>query len=508
MEIIFLENELWWGGEVGSWDKMPISAEDTFEINFRINGHNQTAPLFLSNKGRIIFCKDVFEAKFKNGIITLENEDGNVEVIEAGKNLREAYDYAAHNLYTFEKRDLPKIHFNAPQYNTWVQMGYMQSQDGVLSYAEGLIKNGYKPGVLMIDEGWQKSYGDWRFNERFPNPKQMVDKLHKMGFKVMLWLVPYLSADSAIFRPLRAKKYEHLCRTFDYQPAIDSWWNGYSTSFNLCLEGDRKILTDQLQALMKDYGIDGFKFDGGNVGGYRPKAINGARLFKYPPEALNIAWNEFGAEYEYHEYKDTFNRMGKAVVQRVCDVGHRWENNGVNKLIPSGLMQNLLGYPYNCPDMIGGGCVSGDGENKLIYDSELFVRNAQLAAFFPIMQFSAAPFEVLDEKHAALVKAAAELHIKFSDYILSLVEKTMETGVPIMQYMEYAYPNCGFERENQQFMLGEKFLIAPVVEQGATEKRVVLPIGKWKAPNGEIFEGDKTIIYPAPLEVVPYFEKI
>ena len=77
MEIIFLENELWWGGEVGSWDKMPISAEDTFEINFRINGHNQTAPLFLSNKGRIIFCKDVFEAKFKNGIITLENEDGN-----------------------------------------------------------------------------------------------------------------------------------------------------------------------------------------------------------------------------------------------------------------------------------------------------------------------------------------------------------------------------------------------------------------------------------------------
>ena len=93
---------------------MPISAEDTFEINFRINGHNQTAPLFLSNKGRIIFCKDVFEAKFKNGIITLENEYGNVEVIEAGKNLREAYDYAAHNLYTFEKRVLPIGKWKAP----------------------------------------------------------------------------------------------------------------------------------------------------------------------------------------------------------------------------------------------------------------------------------------------------------------------------------------------------------------------------------------------------------
>lgn len=502
----FLENELWWGGNTSSFEKMPISANDEYHLDFYTNAPNQSAPLFLSNKGRIIFSKNVFTIDFKNGKITVEGKE-QVDLIEAGENLKDAYNYASTKLYTFEKRDFPEIFFNTPQYNTWVQMGYMQSEAGVLSYAEGLIKNGYKPGVLMIDEGWQKRYGIWEFNERFPNAKEMVKKLHGMGFKVMLWVVPYLSTDNEVFRPLWFKHKEHLCRTDDDQPAIDHWWNGYTTSFNFALEGDRKIFSAQLHKLMTEYGVDGFKFDGGSIGSYRLKAINGARHPDFPPEVLNMAWNEFGHKYEYHEYKDTFNRMGKASIQRIRDAKHSWKKNGINKLIPCGLLQNLLGYPYNCPDMIGGGEVSGIEDNVFNYDGELFVRTAQLSAFFPMMQFSAAPFEVLDKKHADLVKAAADLHIKLSDIILALVKNTMQTGEPIMRHMEYAYPNCGYENETEQFMLGDDMLVAPVVNQGETVKRVVLPEGKWQDPNGEIFEGGRTIEYPAPLEVVPYFIK-
>ena len=503
----FLENELWWGGCTRYYEKMPISANDSFHMDFYSDSINQTAPLFLSNKGRIIFSENLFTVDFKDGKINIVSKQ-KVDLIDAGENLRDAYNYAATKLFTFEKRNFPEIFFTAPEYNTWVQMGYMQSEEGVLSYAEGIIKNGYKPGVLMIDEGWQKGYGDWRFNERFPNAKEMVEKLHNMGFKVMLWVVPYLSLDNAIFRPLWFKHKEHLCRTFDDQPAIDHWWNGYTTSFNFALEGDRKIFSAQLKKLMDEYGIDGFKFDGGQISNYHLNAVNGARHPDYPPEVLNIAWNEFGHHYEYHEYKDTFNRMGKASLQRISDAKHSWEGNGINKLVPCGLLQNLLGYPYNCPDMIGGGEVSGIEENVFNYDAELFVRTAQLAAFFPMMQFSAAPFEVLDEKHAGLVKVAADLHIKLSDKILKLIKHAMKTGEPIMQHMEYAYPNCGYEREIEQFMLGSDLLVAPVVNQGETEKRVVLPQGKWKDPNGKIFEGGQTIIYPAPIEVIPYFEKI
>ena len=385
----------------------------------------------------------------------------------------------------------------------------MQSEEGVLSYAEGLVKNGYKPGILMIDEGWQRGYGDWRFNDRFPNPKQMVEKLHKMGFKVMLWIVPFVTTDSAIFRSVWSKYYDNLCRNEDNMPSINKWWNGYSASFNLNLEGDRELLGNQLKTLMDEYGIDGFKCDGGNILEYNPQAVNGKRRDDFTPEDINGAWVDFGAKFEFTEYKDAFNKMGRAIPQRIIDTAHRWDGNGINKLIPSGLMQNLLGYPYNCPDMIGGGLINPQrSDDKLFYDGELFVRTAQLAAFFPIMQFSAAPFEVLEKEYADLVKLASELHVKLSDRILNLVNKAMEKGTPIMQHMEYAFPNQGFERVTDQFMLGDDMLVAPVIEKGARVKNVILPKGKWQSPNGEIFEGGQTIKYPAPLEVVPYFIKI
>jgi alpha-glucosidase len=41
----------------------------------------------------------------------------------------------------------------------------------------------------MIDDNWQKNYGEWEFScERFENPRGMTDLLHAMGFKVMLWV--------------------------------------------------------------------------------------------------------------------------------------------------------------------------------------------------------------------------------------------------------------------------------------------------------------------------------
>lgn len=508
MKIVdFLDGELWWGGEVGRYEKMPISAESEDRFDFEITGKNQTAPLFLSNKGRVIFSKTAIRIHFIKGKIELY-DDEITDVLSVGENLKDAYDYAVTNLYKFEKKELNPLYFNAPQYNTWVQMGYMQSQKGVLAYAEGIIKNGYKPGILMIDEGWQVGYGTWRFNHRFPNPKEMVDKLHAMGFKVMLWIVPFISLDSQAFRDLWFKN--ALCRNIDGAPSIYQWWNGFSASLNLNLECDTKFLLDQLNLLMNEYGIDGFKCDGGNVNTYIVKTVNGVRDIRYPSYKINSAWIDFGADFEFTEYKDTFNKMGRAIPQRIRDAAHSWDSgNGIIKLIPSGLLQNLMGYPYNCPDMIGGGCVDGlDPNKKLTYDAELFVRTAQLAAFFPIMQFSAAPFEVLDEKHALLVKAAADLHVKLSDKIISLVKNSMETGEPIMRHMEYSFPNQGFERVVDQFMLGDDMLVAPVIVKGQTVKSVILPEGKWQDPNGKIFEGNQTIEYPAPIEVVPYFTKI
>ena len=55
----------------------------------------------------------------------------------------------------------------------------------------------------MIDDCWCRAYGDWNFNAAsFPDPKAMIDKLHRSGFKVMLWCCPFVSPDTAVFREL------------------------------------------------------------------------------------------------------------------------------------------------------------------------------------------------------------------------------------------------------------------------------------------------------------------
>jgi hypothetical protein len=53
----------------------------------------------------------------------------------------------------------------------------------------------------MIDDTWQFDYGEWYFDpRRFSDPKGMMAKLHEMGYKVLLWMCPFVSMDSPAFR--------------------------------------------------------------------------------------------------------------------------------------------------------------------------------------------------------------------------------------------------------------------------------------------------------------------
>ncbi|CAH1395545.1 unnamed protein product [Nezara viridula] len=62
----------------------------------------------------------------------------------------------------------------------------------------------------------------------------------------------------------------------------------------------------------------------------------------------------------------------------------------------------------------------------------------------------------------------------------------------------------------REFLLGEDLLVAPVLEQGATSRDIYLPRGEWRDENtGKVYTGPTTLKkYPAPLEVLPYFERI
>jgi alpha-glucosidase len=73
--------------------------------------------------------------------------------------------------------------------------------------------------------------------------------------------------------------------------------------------------------------------------------------------------------------------------------------------------------------------------------------------------------------------------------------------------MEYVFPNAGYANINDQFMLGNDVLIAPMVNKG-TGRTVVLPAGKWRGDDRKVYKGPAKITINVPLDRLPYFEKV
>ena len=515
LEII--ENEYWWGGSTALAEPMPLSSEsEGYELDMYY-GYNQTMPLYISSLGRYIWSDKPLHVWVSGGKFELESE-AEIIIGSGGRSLRDAYLEASRKYFPFKGKIPPLKFFDTAQYNTWMEFDYNQTQKGVLEYAHGIVDNGYAPGILMIDEGWHGRYGLWEFDlAKFPDPKGMIDELHSLGFTVMLWVTPLQTCDGrdfvlATFDDLTmmtnsTADIKKFLRTDDGKVAIVKWWEGYSAILNFCEKNDRDYLASKLDKLMEDYGVDGFKLDGGIIAMYNPKNVQNGTQTKYAPDDLNIAWNEFGSRYAYSEYKDTYKGGGKGAISRLQDRHHSWTHKGINTILPAALLQGLIGHPFICPDMVGGGEWANKYFENFKCDEELFIRMAQQAALFPMMQFSWAPWRALSKENQQLCLEAARLHQSYGEYIKELVKESATSGEPILRHMEYEYPHSGYQHINDQFLLGSDILVAPVIRKGEFEREVVLPDGKWLYLGKEEYEGGQRIKVPAPISVLPYFVK-
>ncbi|MDQ3291977.1 MAG: glycoside hydrolase family 31 protein, partial [Bacteroidota bacterium] len=479
---------------------MPLTNNFSFDMIKANNTYNQLQPLFISSKGRYIFPEEPVKFMVRSNSIEIEGPS-NLKINTAGKTLKTAYQEATSKYFSFrDKYPYPDL-FQKPQYNTWIELTYNQNQKDVLKYAQSMLRNGMPPGVIMIDDTWQHDYGVWEFDaNKFPNPKAMMDTLHSQGFKVMLWICPFVSPDSREYREL-AKAGGLLLNSEGTKPMMVEWWNGISAVIDLSHPNGSKWFKAKLDYIQTQYGIDGFKFDAGDIRFYE----NGKSYGNISPHQQTLLFNKLAEDYPLNEFRAAWKVGGEPFAQRLADKAHNWED--LQKLIPQITLQGIMGYPFACPDMIGGGEFSSFLNNENI-DQELIVRSAQCHAFMPMMQFSVNPFRILDARHVKAIKEAVALRQKFVPTIMELVKTAAHTGEPVVRMMEYEFPHQGFEKIKDQFMLGDTYLIAPVLVKGEATRKIVLPKGKWKDQNGKIWKGNKTIEYPTRLETIPYFTRL
>lgn len=503
LNISIEENEYWWGGVVQDGTRMPFGKQAGGRDLFGNLAYNQGTPLLLSNKGRYVWSEEPFRFSFEAGSLTVSGVRSRLRTGEGGDNLRDVFLHTSSTFFPPAGTMPDEMFFTVPQYNTWMEMAYQPTQKKVLAYAESILANGMPPGILMIDDNWHEDYGTLVFNkERFPDPKAMITRLHELDFKVMLWVCPFISPDSIVFRTLRNRGF--LIREANGKPAIREWWNGYSGILDCTNEEAVGWFTSELDRLINDFGVDGFKLDAGDPQYYKPDDLS---VKAAAPNEHCEAWARLGLRYAFNEYRACWKNTGQPLVQRLSDKNHSWGLDGLASLIPNGLAQGLSGYAFNCPDMVGGGQYEDLIRPDFQVDSELFVRYAQCSALFPMMQFSTAPWRVLDERHLAYCVEAARLHCRMAPEIVRLARHAAATGEPIMRHMAYVFPNSGLETINDQFMLGEDILVAPVLEKGATVRKVSFPHGTWLGDDGSRVIGPCLVEISAPLSRLPWYHR-
>lgn len=164
----------------------------------------------------------------------------------------------------------------------------------------------------------------------------------------------------------------------------------------------------------------------------------------------------------------------------------------------------LSGVGFCGPD-IGGFAGAPSGE--------LFARWMLAGALFPFCRVHTAaltprqePWSFGSEVEAVARKALA-LRYRLLPYLYTAFWQAAQCGLPPLRPLVLAFqgdPN-GYGIEDE-FMVGDALLAAPVVQPGATAREVYLPPGAWLDYwTGEQFCGGRTISVAAPLDHLPLF---
>jgi alpha-glucosidase (family GH31 glycosyl hydrolase) len=389
-----------------------------------------------------------------------------------------------------------------PIWNTWARYHADIDQQRALAYAREIIDHGYPAGRFVIDDRWQVKYGDLSFDTgRFPDARGMIDMLHEMGFSAHTWVVPFFDPASQAFQEGAERGY--LVRLQEGAPRMTVWWQGIGGLLDVTNPDALAWFLQRLRHLQADSGLDGFKFDAGETCFLPADAVTFERI---DPNGFTHRYIEFvGQHFPWSDVRAGWANQRSPVLFRQWDKASTWGlDNGLHSVISGALSLSLSGYPLFLPDMIGGNAYVEQP------DAELMIRWAQVNALMPGMQFSLAPWDY-GEACSRLCLKAVELHKELSPTIIKAIQRSATSGEPIIRPLFWIAPHDSISLDcDDEFLLGDDLLAAPVIEPGQRQRDVYLPAGQWEDHwTGQHYGGAEWIRgYDAPLEVIPLFKRL
>ncbi len=357
----------------------------------------------------------------------------------------------------------------------------------------------------VVDGAEPRRLADFTFpaDGAWPDPKGMVDELHRRDVRVHLWQIPLIKmrphplgqvkadAEAAIRDDvlIREEAPDGSLRPYRNR----GWWFPLGLMPDLTDERAAHWWTEKRRYLVEELGIDGFKTDGGeHAWGRELVYLDGRR----GDEKNNL----FPVHYA-KAYGDLLRRCGKAPVTFsragftgsqahgafwAGDENSTWE--AFRWSLTAGLTAAASGIVYWGWDFAG---FSGE-----IPSAELYLRSAAAAAFVPIMQYHSefnhhrtpsrdrTPWNIAersgDEHVIPTFRAIAKLRERLVPYLAEEARRAVDAGEPLMRPLFFDAPDAEEAFAHPyQWMLGDELLVAPVVEEGADAVRAWLPDGEW-----------------------------
>ena len=146
--IILAEGEKVWAGVINDGHLMPFSTNYAMDF-FGNNKSNQAQPLILTNKGQFAWSEQPYQFEIRGNEIIITDPNKQVVAGKSGNSLAEVQRYVRQKYFPSNGKSPDNLLFSQPQYNTWIELTYNQNQADVLKYVQGIIDNGFPPGVLL-----------------------------------------------------------------------------------------------------------------------------------------------------------------------------------------------------------------------------------------------------------------------------------------------------------------------------------------------------------------------
>jgi alpha-glucosidase len=420
-----------------------------------------------------------------------------------GNDLKEVHKKAIGKFYSKPTEAPDALMTLRPFFSTWAEHKTEVNQTVVLEYARRIISEGFElSSHIEIDDHWESCYGEREFNlNKFPDPKAMVDEIKAMNLRLTMWVHPFINYDCPSFKEGVDKQY--FVKDGKGKPGITSWWQGaYAGIIDYTNNDAVNWWNTALDKLRTDYGVDSYKFDAGETNWLPYSSKFGDEHNQ--PNIYTTKYVEAVAAYGgMVEVRSGRRNQNLPIFTRMLDKDSRWGyDNGLKSLIPTLLHFGLLGYPFVLPDMIGGNAYNGRPSG------ELYVRWMQANTFMPAVQFSLVPWNY-DAQVVQLTKDALTLRENYKTVLEKAVAQALIDGSPVNRPMWWVDPNDSATYTiDDQYMLGDDILVAPVVEEGAVTRDIYLPTGMWESHDGVNYIGPTRLTaYPAPLQTLPFFVK-